>query len=472
MTGEPRMIGTVERLAADAGGRVLRGDLGIAVRAVCTDTRHIEPQDCFLALRGENHDGHAFVSEALRKGAGAVIVSEEVGLPPGSSAAVIKVEDTLFALGELARRRRMRFDIPVIAVSGSNGKTSTKEMAAAILSRTRGVLKNTGNFNNLIGLPLTLLALGAEHEVAVVEMGINVPGEMERLARIGSPTVGVITNIHAAHLEGLESIERILEEKAKLWQALGPQGLAVVNLDDPMLCRFAEGIKARKITFSCSNSAADVSISSRIEVRRGKTMFRIKAAGVEIPVLLPVMGEHYARNALAATAAALGAGARAADVEPGLASFAPVAQRMRCLQLDDGGVLVDDTYNANPGSMIAALQAVTAAKSDSPFVAVLGEMRELGPKSALLHFEVGRAFGAAKPARLIALGATGEEFLKGARCAGLDESLCFHAADHDQAADYLGRTVPAGAWILVKGSRLMAMEKIVQRISEDRGMKN
>ncbi|MDR3567744.1 MAG: UDP-N-acetylmuramoyl-tripeptide--D-alanyl-D-alanine ligase [Syntrophobacteraceae bacterium] len=465
------MIETATDLAGDAGGRVLSGDPGAAIGAVCTDTRRIEPGDCFVALCGDR-DGHDFVLEAVKKGAGAVIVSRDIVLPPGAAAAVIKVGDTLFALGELARRRRGRFDIPVIAVSGSNGKTSTKEMAAAVLGRSRKVLKNTGNFNNLIGLPLTLLGLNAEHGAAVVEMGINVSGEMERLAQIGSPTIAVITNIHSAHLEGLGSTGRILEEKGKLWEALGPNGVAVVNLDDPRLSRFAERIAARKITFSSQNCAADVWICSPIEVLEGKTSFRIHGAGAEIAVSLPVMGAHYAQNALAATAAALSAGAGAEEVGEGLAAVSQVAQRMRCVRLKEGSVLVDDTYNANPASMIAALEAVRAASAGSPFVAILGEMFELGPESPLLHFEVGKAFGTAKPARLIALGALGLELLRGAQEAGLAKTLCFHAKDHAEAADYVNRFAPAGAWILVKGSRGMTMEKVVQKITDDRGLSN
>ena len=472
MSQEPPVIGTVETLAADAGGRITSGDPGAGLGRVCTDTRGIEQGDCFIALFGENRDGHAFVADAVKKGAGAVIVSREVDLPPTSSAAVIMVSDTLFALGEIARRRRMRYDIPVIAVSGSNGKTSTKEMVAAILCRSRTVLKNTGNFNNLIGLPLTLLGLNGEHGAAVVEMGINVPGEMERLARIGAPTVAVITNIHSAHLEGLGSLARIMEEKGKLFESLAPDSVAVVNLDDPMISRFAERVKARKITFSITNAEADVSICSPVEVSEGKTTFRIKTGGMEIPVSLPVMGVHYARNALAATAAALSAGAEPEDVAAGLACVPRVAQRMRCVRLGDGTVLVDDTYNANPASMIAALEAVLGASSPDPFVAVLGEMFELGPESPRLHFEVGRAFGAAKPARLVALGDLGLELLRGARDAGLDSSRCFHASDHADAADYLKHFAPSGAWILVKGSRGMTMEKVVQKITDDRGLRD
>ncbi len=443
------MFRTVATLAEAVGGEILSGNPGVEVRAISTDTREIAPGDCFIALPGENRDGHAFVDDAIRKGAGAVIVSEPSAVARDTYAAVIRVGDTLYALGELARKHRMKFEIPVIAVSGSNGKTSTKEMLAAIFRRTRNVLKNTGNFNNLIGLPLTLLDLSEEHSIAVVEMGINLPGEMERLAQIGSPTAAIITNIHPAHLEGLESIERIMEEKGKLWESLDSDGVAVVNLDDPMLSHFAKRIKARKITCSLRDGAADVSVCSKIVVSEANTSFRINAGGFEIPVSLPVMGIHHAQNALAATAAALSTGASAEEVGAGLSGCEPVHQRMNCFTLRNGGVLVDDTYNANPRSMIAAVEAVLSASSGRPFVAVLGEMRELGRDSPLLHFEVGRTVGAAKPGRLITLGPLGIEILKGAQAAGLDESLCFHAGDHAEAVISCGGLYPGGhgSWL-------------------------
>ena len=383
-------------------------------------------------------------------------------MPEHSSTAVIMVEDTLYALGELARRHRMKFDIPVIAVSGSNGKSSTKEMIAAIFSRNRKILKNKGNFNNLIGLPLTLLELNEEHTAAVVEMGINAIGEMERLARIGSPTAAVITNIHPAHLEGLQSIDRIMEEKGKLWESLKPDGIAVVNLDDPMLSHFARRIGTRKITCSLTRGAADVSVCSQIVVSENGTSFRISACGSEIPVSLPVMGVHHAQNALAATAAALGTGASTGEVEAGLNTYEPLNQRMSCLKLPNGGFLVDDTYNANPRSMIAAVEAILSASSGRPFVAVLGEMLELGQDGPALHFDVGRTIGAAKPSGLITLGPLGHEILKGAQAAGLDESVCFHAGNHDEAVEFLRRIMPEGTWVLIKGSRGMTMERVVE----------
>lgn len=417
---------------------------------------------CFIALSGENHNGHAFVADAIGKGASAVIVSEWRNGTDPMGCAVIQVRDTLYSLGEIARYHRNRFDIPVIAVSGSNGKTSTKEMIAAIFERSRKVLKNRGNYNNLIGLPLTLLELTLEHRMAVVEMGINVPGEMERLARIGSPDAGVITNVHPAHLQGLGSLDGIVEEKGLLWKRLRPGGLAVVNLDDPRLSRYAERVNARKVTYSSGNAAADVHAAGPVVVSEGMTRFSIALGGTELPVCLPIMGSHHARNALAAAATAYGMGASAEEIAAGLAEYEPANQRMQCIRLRNGCVLVDDTYNANPGSLLAAVEAVRSACTGRPFVAVLGEMRELGPESPALHFDAGKSIGAAKPGRLVTLGEMGLEMERGARAAGMDASACYHAHSHEDALSYLRRNLPEHAWILVKGSRAMAMEQIVE----------
>ncbi|MHC1729763.1 MAG: UDP-N-acetylmuramoyl-tripeptide--D-alanyl-D-alanine ligase [Syntrophobacteraceae bacterium] len=462
------MFWTIEKLAAAAGGEILSGNAAAVIEAISTDTRKLTTGHCFIALAGENLDGHAFVPDAIEKGAGAVIVSEWSGPFPQSGTAVVKVRDTLYALGELARYHRKRFDIPVIAVSGSNGKSSTKEMVSAILDGTRKVLKNKGNFNNLIGLPLTLLELREEHQAAVVEMGINVPGEMARLAEIGSANVGIITNVHPAHLEGLGSLELIMEEKGKLWESLPPDGVAVVNLDDRRLSLFAAGIKARKITYSSKDRTADIFASSRVVVSEGKTSFRICCGGSEFTVALPVMGAHHAQNALAAAAAALGAGASPQEIEAGLATYEPMRQRMQSIKLRNGRVLIDDTYNANPGSMVAAVEAVCAASAGSPFAAVLGEMRELGERSSALHFDVGKWVGAARPCRLITLGQLGLEILKGAQAAGMDETLCFYAKTHEEAVAILLEDLPPFTWILVKGSRGMTMERVIEGMAGER----
>ncbi len=459
-----KAVWTPAILAEAAGGRILCGNPEAPIDTLSTDTRKIAPGGCFIALSGENHDGHAFVANAVAKGAAAVIVSEwRDAFPTGC--AVIKVGDTLDGLGEIARFHRLRFDIPVIAVTGSNGKTSTKEMIASIFAQSRRVLKNRGNYNNLVGLPLTLLELNPEHQAAIVEMGINVPGEMERLAHIGEADAGVITNVHPAHLEGLESLDRIVEEKGLLWKKLGPEGLAVVNLDDLRLSRFAEKITARRITFSLMDPSADVRAAGPAVVSEGKTSFEIVFRSAKIPVTLPIMGLHHAQNALAAAAAALGMGVSPEEVEAGLAAFEPIGQRMRCIRLDSGCVVVDDTYNANPGSIMAAVEAVRAACPGKPFVAVLGEMRELGPDGPALHFKVGEKVGSAKPSRLVTLGRLGLEIERGAKAAGMDGSLCFHAENHGEAVAYLRENLPECAWVLVKGSRAMTMERIVEGIT-------
>lgn len=461
------MFWTVATLAEATQGKILSGNPQTPIETISTDTRRIAPGHCFIALAGENHDGHAFVAEAAKKGAAAVIVSEwpADARPEDLGAAVIKVRDTLYALGEIARVHRGRFAIPVIAVSGSNGKTSTKEMTAAILGRKQKVLKNKGNFNNLIGLPLTLLELNEEHRAAIVEMGINVPGEMARLAEIGNPTVGIITNVQPAHLEGLHSLDRILEEKGKLWKSLGSDEVAVVNLDDPRLASFARTLPCRKVTYSLDDPNADVHLCSPVRITEGVTAFRARFGENEVSVVLPAMGLHHARNALAAVAAALATGSSPEDIEAGLAAYEPVGQRMQFHKLPNGCVLIDDTYNANPGSLLAAVEAVAEARSGQPFVVVLGEMRELGSESAALHFAVGEKIGRGKPSRLVTLGEMGLEVERGAQAAGLDASLCFHAMTHDEAVEYVRSNLPECAWVLVKGSRAMTMEKIVEGIA-------
>lgn len=448
-------------------GEFLCGSFDGPLNSISTDTRQIRPGDCFVALPGENHDGHAFVAGALTAGAGAVIVSRplhDLSLPDGVEASVIRVSDTLYALGELARYHRRRFSIPVVGITGSNGKTSSKEMVAAILGQRRQVLKNKGNFNNLIGAPLTLLSLDPHHQVAVVEMGINVPGEMARLVEIGSPTVGLITGIHPAHLEGLHSLDLILEEKGKLWAGLRQEELAVVNLDDDRLRNFSKKVKARKITYSLKDEAADVKLTSGVDIDGSASIFQMALGGANISIRLPVLGLHQVQNALAAAAVAWGMGESPESVASGLSLHRPVRQRMEMHPLKDGGMILDDTYNANPRSMLAAVETALAASRGKPVMAVLGEMRELGPEGASLHREVGRQVAALGVSRLVALGELGGEIIRGAREGSFAPEACFHAGSHEEAVAWLSRQPIGNAWIVVKGSRAMAMERVVEGI--------
>lgn len=439
---------------------------------VVTDTRILGPNDVFVALKGERFDGHDFVEEAVRRGASAVIVHARPSAEcVKDQAAVIVVNDTLQALGDLARYLRERFSLPVIGITGSNGKTSTKEMTASILSRRLTILKNPGNFNNLIGVPLTLLELTADHEAAVIEMGINVVGEMERLVAIAQPTVGIITNIQPAHLAGMGSIETILSEKGKLWETLPENGTAVVNADDDRLVSLARTLKTRCIRYSALGTSADFSLDGPVAVVPGESRFRLRCPSGVAPIRLQAMGTHHVRNALAAAAAAHVLGFSLEEIRGGLEAYRPVNQRMTVLELHDGMMLVDDTYNANPGSMAEAFRAVHAAAGGKPIALVLGEMRELGETSPRWHRWVGEQAAAAAPALLVALGAHAAHIIEGARSAGLSSGRCFLVSDHDEAARTVLQRLEPAQWILVKGSRGMTMERVVEKIIAEKGMK-
>lgn len=440
---------------------------------IVTDTRVLGPNDVFVALRGERFDGHDFVEEAVRRGAVAVIVDVfQCVHQVGDRAAVIVVKDTLQALGDLARAARKRFSLPVVGITGSNGKTSTKEMTASILSRRFKVLKNPGNYNNLIGVPLTLLELCADHEAAVIEMGINVVGEMERLVSITQPTVGVITNIHPAHLEGLGSLETVLSEKGKLWEHLPTDGTAVVNADDERLAAFAKTIKALTVRFSAHDATAEFSVDGSVTVVPGESRFRLATPSGEVPIRLPAMGLHHVQNALAAAAVGYTLGCSLEVIRAGLEAHRPVKQRMAIMRLQDGIVLVDDTYNANPKSMAEAFRALKTGAQGKPIALVLGEMRELGDASAQWHRWVGEQAAAIAPSFMVALGPHAGDVVEGALCAGYAPQRCFLASSHGEAAQMVLDRLEQESWILVKGSRGITMERVVEKIVSAKGLVN
>ena len=454
---------TVAKLVEACHGELLQGDTGDVIRRVSTDTRSLEPGDCFVPLAGETHDGHDFIPDAVAKNVGAVVLSRrniESIIP--RDMALIRVADTLYALGELAGYQRKQHTIPVIGITGSNGKTSTKEMIAAILGVEHDVHKNAGNFNNLIGVPLTLLSLEAHHQAAVIEMGINVFGEMERLVEITNPTAGLVTNIHPAHLQGLESQERILEEKGKLLTCLAADDLAVINLDDERLRSFAKRLRARTVTYSHADATAQIRLAGRVETERGVSTFPMALGSEIVPIRLAVLGAHQVQNALAAAALAYGLGESTENIVEGLSRHRPVHQRMEMHELRDGAVLVDDTYNANPMSMIAAARAVMEASRGRPVILVLGEMREMGADGPRLHWEVGRQIGKMKATRLLTLGGLAAELNRGAIESGMPEEACNHASDHNEIVELLRGLKINDSWILVKGSRGMTMERVVQ----------
>lgn len=467
-------------IKATGGELILKGKPETSFKGVETDSRKMCENSIFVALKGERFDGHDFLKEAFEKGAQCLIVDKplesfEAGrvllslrekgekLPT-----VIKVGDTLRALGDLARYKRSRFVGPVIGITGSNGKTSTKEMIACVLEGSFEVLKNPLNWNNNVGLPLSLLQLEPHHTAVVLEMGINHPGEMDQLVEIARPSVGVITNIQKAHLEGLESEDKICYEKTKLWRFLPKgKGCAVVNGDDPRLVKASRSLRDISIIYFGIKEPCDVTVEGDIQCSRYGTSFVVRHGYDRARVMLPVLGEHFAMNALSAIAVGLYLNISLEVVSERLSSWKPVSHRMECMTLPDGSVIVDDSYNANPGSMLRAIDTVfrMAQIEKKPFIAVLGDMKELGVEAEELHRFIGRELAARSPTALFTLGELARFIADEGREAGIPTVV--EATDHTMLLEALAEHWVPGAWLLVKGSRSMKMEQIVEGLVTD-----
>ncbi len=455
---------TADELCAATGGRWLdRAPAGVA--GVSTDTRTISGGSLFVALRGERFDAHAFLAGAAGAGAAAAVVSDAAadagGLPR------LLVADTLAALGALARHHRRRFDLPVVGVTGSNGKTTTREMVAAILATRGPVLKTEGNLNNEVGVPLTLLGLTAEHRAAVVELGMSHPGEIARLAAMALPQVGVVTNAAAAHLAGLGSVDGVADAKAELYQGLPPGGVAVANADDARMLKRAQASGRRLLTFAAGRQRrGDVVVLEILRQDAAGLRFLLGVGHRELDVTLPLVGAHNAANAAAAACAAIALGCDDREIVRGLAAVAPLGRRLRLDRLPGGALLVDDCYNANPLSMVAALRTLSAlARAEGGrAVAVLGDMLELGPGELALHRQVGAEAAAAGLHRLLGFGPRSGETVAGAVAAGLAPGKTFHTEDLAALSAQARAGLGAGDVLLVKGSRGMRLERLVEAL--------
>ena len=419
---------------------------------VATDTRTIQPGDLFVALKGERFDGHRFAQQALDSGAAAVMIAADSGC---SAQPALLVDDTRLALGQLAAWWRTQMPARLAAITGSNGKTTVKEMLASILraaSSGAAVLATQGNFNNDIGMPLTLLRLRPEHVFGVIEMGMNHSGEIDYLTRLARPEVALVTNAGAAHVGMLGSVENVARAKGEIFAGLGDSGVALINADDihAGLWRALAG----------THPVLDFGIDHGAAIRGS---YRATARGSEVTAATPigelqfslgVAGEHNVRNALAATAAALALGVDASAIVNGLAEFGGVAGRLQFKPALHGATLIDDTYNANPDSVNAALAVLAAIPGKK--IVVLGDMGELGADAAAMHADIGRAARAADVDRLLALGelsvAAVETFGVGA----------MHFERIEELLAELENRLDAGVTVLVKGSRFMHMERVVK----------
>jgi len=446
------------REAAQGAGGELRG-ANARFATVSSDTRTIEDGALFVALRGERYDGHEYLAAAHARGAVAAMVDRRA--PPASADSplpLLLVDDTRLGLGRLAAHWRRKFKLPLIAVTGSNGKTTVKEMIAAILAEHAGAARSyatPGNLNNDIGLPLTLLGLRAQHTCAVVELGMNHPGETAYLAGIAQPTVALVNNAQREHQEFMQSVEDVAHEHGAVFSALPADGIAVINADETYADYWRSVSAPRRVLdFGLERPAA---VGGRYELRDFGSEIVLHAPEGEAPISLHAAGVHNVRNALAAAAAASAAGVGLAAIARGLAGFHPVQGRLQKKTGKRGAIILDDTYNANPDSVIAAID-VLASAAGRRFL-VLGDMAEVGAHGAAFHAEIGRYARAARIDRLYLLG-----------------ELCTHAAaafgagaqhygDVDALLAALEPCLAAGVTVLVKGSRFMRMERVVQALN-------
>jgi UDP-N-acetylmuramoyl-tripeptide--D-alanyl-D-alanine ligase len=452
-------------------GTLVSGAQEFLFYGISTDSRLISKGNLFIALKGENFDGHDFVMRALKQGAVGILVHDEEKInqiPKDKTFVIIKVTDTLTALGDLAHEWRKKFPIPVIGLTGSSGKTTTKEMIAAIISRKKNILKTEGNLNNLIGVPQTIFRLTSKHELMILEMGTNTRGEIKRLTQIAEPNIGLITNIGPAHLAGFGSIDVVREEKNDLLLNLPPSGVAIINLDDEAITIVSEKWNGRKITFSMSPNA-DVTVRD-IEKNGIKGIrFNLVIGGSAQKVEMKIAGLHHVYNAMAATAAAVAAGIDYKTIAKGLAVFRPFSGRMEMIKLHNGAFLLDDSYNANPASVREALMTLKDLKNGHNGYVFLGDMLELGADAVEMHRKIGMLIATIGINTLFLQGDFSEVTAAGAMEGGLSPENIFFLSGDEKGITYLKKHLKKGDWILVKGSRRMKMEKIVSQICDDFG---
>ena len=418
------------------------------------DSRTVQKGNLFIALSGEKFDGHEFISVAINKGANAAIVEKEVS---AVSAPLLLVKNSLHAMARLAESWRSDFNIPLLAVTGSNGKTTVKEMISSILGLKSAVLSTKGNLNNELGVPLTLFGLGKEHKYAVIEMGANHPGEIARLTRLAKPTVAVITQCAPAHLEGFGSIDGVARAKGEIYSGLEQNGTAVVNADDAYAGYWSTlAANNRQISFGLKNNADVRATDILFDPQNTLTRFTVHTPSGSSTIKLPLAGVHNVMNALAAIASCSAIGLSLEDIRTGLEKMTHVHGRMQMLITPEGSRLFDDTHNANPASLNAGLQVLSSYTGQRWLI--LGDMGELGDYAADLHRQAGETARKQGVDRIYAIGTYSkfavESFGKGAR----------HFVELDDLLHTIKSELSPAITLMVKGSRFMAMDRVVKTL--------
>lgn len=443
---------------AQVTGAEKNSDAEIYFDGVSTDSRKITTNMLFVALKGENFNGESFAKDALKNGATAVLVSKTAKRVP--EGVVLKVDDTLTAYSQIAGAWRNRFDIPIIAVTGSNGKTTTKDLTAAALTGLGNINKTSGNFNNEVGVPMTLLELNEKHKAAVVEIGMRGLGQIESLAEVVKPTIGIVTNVSETHFELLGSIENIARAKGELVEAIQPGGTIILNADNRHTAAMKNlaGAGVKVVTYSLEGGA-DL-VAKNILIGSVATEFTLSYGGADYDFEIPMIGRHNVSNALAAIAAGLTVGLSVEEIQRGISTLTTTKMRFEVIRRD-GLTIVNDAYNASPASMRVAIKTMSEVYGGR-LIAVLGDMLELGDISERVHKEIGAELVENKFDTLITLGELGKLIAAGAREAGLKNVYTFDT--HEDAAKKILELVRVGDTILFKASHVMHMEKIIELI--------
>ncbi len=455
---------TLQDIVQATGGQVRQRGARSRFVGITTDSRTAQTGQMYLPLKGEKFDGHDFISGALQRGVGALIAAaswdqqHRQPLPPDLS--VVLVPDTLRALGDLAHFWRQKFSVPVIGITGSCGKTTTKEMIAQVLSQTFSVLKNDLNLNNLIGMPQTLLGLTKEHEVAVVEFGMNRFGEIRRLSHIAQPDIAVLTNVHPAHLEGLGSIEGVTRAKSEIIEGLKEHGTVIYNFDDLRLRHAVRSFRGHSLGFGFAAGAQlRASGTCRCGLWGQKANISHRSQTWQMEIQLP--GPHQIYNALAATAAGLTLGLAPEQISLALGQFQSLEKRSQLHCHDSGLIIYDDCYNANPGSMAMALQTLANLRNHGRTLAALGDMLELGSTTAQAHKDLGALAAKLDVDLLVICGNFKNLVREGALAAGMSATRIHAVPSHAAGAQIVKEFCRPGDMLLIKGSRGAQMEKLL-----------
>lgn len=443
------------QLALWCGAELPANFADIAVTGVTSDSRKVCAGSLFVAIKGQKFDGHDYVESAMAQGAAAVLVQH----PVKETIPQLVVDDTVKAYGDLAAGYRRSLDVKVVGVTGSVGKTTTKEMVSTILEGKYRTAKTQGNHNNNLGLPMTVMDMAADTEMAVLEMGMNHFGEMAYLASIAKPDIAVITNIGTSHIEYLGSREGILEAKMEIMQGMDKNGVVVLNGDELLLWNLKEQDGHKKYYFGIENTACDV-VAENVQQMDGGMSFRVRGMGHRFEVFVPAEGLHTVYNALAAITVGLICGMKAEKMQYQLAHFQNTGMRQQVLE-ENGMTIIADCYNAGPESMEAALNVLGDRETKGRRIAVLGDMLELGTRSMAEHYRIGR-LAVSKADMVFAYGTYSDRLITGAITGGMDKKDCIHFSTHEAMAQKLRSVAKPGDVLLFKGSRGMKMENVLQ----------